>query len=202
MKTTQDMRENKTSSSFELTREIFQTILLPYYNSQNFLPKTLIIFEIVLPFHLPMPIESFITLSCEQAYFSFRFDVVTTNESYKYPLDEDISILENCKTKLHMIAAVELEYNEFIENTQNNINEYFDLFLEHLNKIVLGYMVAKKDDECHYLTKEMFAATTIVETINLATWEKDKNLFLLHEHVATEKGILSKEEMQELMRVS
>lgn len=188
-------------SSFILTKEIYERDFLPVYNLEKCKPKSLIGFEVVLPFHIPMYIGKTITIEFEQEYFSFRFDMVTTNESYKYSLGEELPILKVHKTKMYMMVAVGLEYEAFLEDTEQHYNKYFDLLLEELNKIVLSYMIAKKDDDCHYLTKEMLPASILVRLTNLETWEKNVSLFMLHMHVPVEKEPLSEEEVQEVVRM-
>ena len=79
--------EKGQNQSFILTKDVYERDLLPVYNLDKCRPKTFIEFGIVLPFHISMGISKTITLAYEQGYFSFRFNLVTTNESYKYPLD-------------------------------------------------------------------------------------------------------------------
>lgn len=190
---------NEQKSSFILTKEIYERDFLPVYNLEKCRPKTFIVFEVVLPFHIPMYIGKTITIEFEQGYgyFSFSFDMVTTNESHKYLG----SMLEVYKTKINMIVTIDLEYKTFLEDTEHYYNEYFDLLLEELNKIVLSYMITKKDDDCHYLTKEMLPAIILVRSINLETWESNISIFMLHIHVPIEKKPLSEEEVQEVVRI-
>ena len=188
-------------SPFILTKEVYERDFLPVYNSYECKPKTFIEFAIVLPFHILMNISKTITLACEKGYFSFRFDMVTTNESYKYPLGEELPILKVNKTEMLMMAAVDLEYETFFDDKERYYNEYFDLLLGELNKIVLSYMIAKKDDDCHYLTKEMLPASIIVRSTNIETWKNDISLFMLHMYVPVEKEPLSEEELRKVMRM-
>lgn len=187
--------------SFILTKEVYERDFLPVYNLEKCVPKTFIEFEVALPFHIPMYTSRTVTLCSEQGYFSFRFDTVTTNESYKYPAGGELPILKVHKTKMHMMVAIDLEYETFLDDTERYYNDYFDLLLVELNKIVLGYMIAKKDDDCHYLTKEMFPATILVRSTNIETWGNDMGLFMLHIYVPIEKEPLTDEDVQEVMRV-
>lgn len=197
-----DCRTNKEQkASFILTKEVYERDFLPLYILEECSPKTFIEFEVVLPFHIPMYISETVTLSIEQGYFSFRFDMVKTNVSCKYPIDEELPTLNVYKTKMIMMAAVDLEYETCLEDKQQYYNEYFDLMLKELNKIVLSYMISKKDEDCHYLTKEMLPVSIPVRSTNLETWEYDISVFMLHMHLPIEKKPLSEEEFQEVMRI-
>jgi hypothetical protein len=187
--------------SFILTKEVYERDFLPVYNLEKCKPKTFLEFEVVLPFHIPMYISKTVTLGSEQGYFGFRFDMVTTNESYKYPLGKELPISKIHKTKMHMMVAIDLEYGTFLEDTEWYYNGYFDMLLEELNKIVLSYMIAKKDDDCHYVTKEMLPASILVRSTNIETWENNMGVFMLHIHVPIEKEPLSEEEIGEVMRM-
>lgn len=195
------MNKAQKSSFFTLTKEVYERDFLPVYNIEEYIPKTFIVFEVVLPFYIPMGIGQTVTLGSEKGYYSFRFDEVTTNESFKYSLGEELPILKVHKTKIRMMVAVDLEYKTFLEDTERYYNDYFDSLLEELNKIILGYMVSKKDDDCHYLTKEMLPPSILVGSTNLETWENVLNLFMLHMHIPVKKEPLSEEEIQEMMRV-
>ncbi|MBC8587750.1 hypothetical protein [Paratissierella segnis] len=188
-------------SSFILTKEVYERDFLPVYNLEKCRPKTFIEFEVALPFHIPMCIGRTVTLGSEQGYFSFRFDMVTTNKSYMYSLGEELPTLKVHKTKIHMMAAVDLEYETFVNDRERYNNDYFDLLLAELNNIVLSYMIAMKDDDCHYLTKEMLPATILVKSTNIETWENDMGLFMLHMHIPIEKEPLIEEDVQEVMRL-
>ncbi|SEW00163.1 hypothetical protein [[Clostridium] fimetarium] len=188
-------------SSFKLTKEVYEKDFIPVYNLEECRPKTFIEFEVVLSFHIPMYTSRTVTLQSEQEYFSFRFDMVTTNESYKYLIGEELQILNVHKTKMLMMVAVELEYETILQDTERYYNDYFDLLLGNLNQIVLNYMIVKKDDDCHYLTKEMLPAVILVRSTNLETWENQKGLFMIHTHLPVEKELLSAKEVQEVMKM-
>lgn len=191
----------KDISPMIMTKEVYEKDFLPVYNLEIYEPKTFIEFEVVLPFHIPMYISKTITMGTEQGYLSFRFDMVTTNESYKYPLGEEVPGLNIHKSKMHMMAAIDLDYNEFLKDTGRYYNTYFDILLSELNKLVLSYMVSSKDEDCHYLTKEMLQATILVRSTNLETWENDLSLFMLHPHVPFEKKPLTNKEFHEFIRL-
>jgi len=191
----------KDKSPMILTKEVYEKDFLPVYNLELCKPKTFIEFEIVLPFHIPMYISKTMTLGTQQGYLSFRFDMVTTNESYKYPFGEDVPVLNIHKTKMLMMAAIDLDYDEFLKDTEAYYNTYFDILLNDLNKLVLGYMVSSKDDDCHYLTKEMLQSTILVRSTNLETWENELSAFMLHPHVPFEKKPLTNDEFYEFTRL-
>ena len=188
-------------SSLVLTKEMYERNFLPVYKVEKLSPKTFIQFEVVLPFHIPMDIDKAITLNSDHGYFSFSFDVVSTNESYRYLLGEDIPVLMIQKTKIYIMVAVGIEYKAFLKDSEQYNNEYFDLLLEELNKIVLSYTIAKKDEDCHYITKEMLPASILVRITNLETWESNVGIFILHMHVPVEKEQLSEKDVQELVRI-
>ena len=191
----------KDKSPMILTKEVYEKDFISVYNLELCKPKTFIEFEIVLPFHIPMYISKTITLGTQQGYLSFRFDMVTTNESYKYPFGEDVPVLNIHKTKMLMMAAIDLDYDEFLKDTEAYYNTYFDILLNDLNKLVLGYMVSSKDDDCHYLTKEMLQSTILVRSTNLETWENELSAFMLHPHVPFEKKPLTNDEFYEFTRL-
>lgn len=191
----------KDVSPMILTKEVYEKDFLPVYDLELLKPKTFIEFEIVLPFHIPMYISKTITFSSQQGYLSYRFDIVTTNESYKYPLGEHISALNIHKTKMHMMIAIDLDYDKFLKDKEKHYNNYFDILLRQLNNLVLSYMVSNKDDDCHYLTKEMLQSTILVRTTNLETWKNDMSLFMLHPHVPFEKKPLTNNELNEFIRL-
>lgn len=190
----------KGEEPFILTKEVYAKDFLPVYNIDECNPKTFIEFDIVLPFHIPMYISQTFTYGMEFGYLSFRFDMVTTNDSYRYPLGENIPNLNIHKTKILMMGAVDLDYETVLGDSEKYYNEFFDLLLEQLNKIVLSYMVSKKDEDCHYLTKEMFPATIMVRTTNLETWKNDIGLFMLHMNVPYEKNPLTEDEIYNFAR--
>lgn len=188
-------------SPFIVTREVYERDFLPVYDLERCTPKILIEFEIVLPFHIPMYRGNTVTLSLEHGYFSFRFDTVATNDSYKYPLDVELPILKVDKSRVLMMAAVDLGVEAFLESQEEYHNIYFDSLLEELNNIILSYMIGRKDDDCHYITKEMLPASILVRTTDIAAWESGMGVFLLHPHVPVEKEPLSQEELQEMVRI-
>ncbi|MEK6189991.1 MAG: SEC-C domain-containing protein, partial [Carnobacterium alterfunditum] len=192
---------NKEKRSFNLTKGIYEKDFLPLYDLELCKPKTFIEFEVVLPFHIPMQISRTITLSSEQGYLSFRFDMVTTNEAYKYSFEEDVSELNIHKTKIVMMAAVDIDYFEFLKDTENYYNTYFDIVLSDLNNLVLGYMISKKDEDCHYLTKEMLQSIIVVRSTDLETWKNETGLFMLHPYAPFEKPQLTEEEVCEFERI-
>ena len=135
---------------FILTKEVYEAELLPAYRIEGTPPKSFIEYEVVLPFHIPFHISKTITLAFESEFVSFRFDMVTTNEAYKYPLGIDVPILNVHKTKMLMMIATKREYEKLVDDKENYWNYYFDLLLEELNKVILSYLTAKKDVDCHY----------------------------------------------------
>ncbi|MBP1927179.1 hypothetical protein J2Z76_003052 [Sedimentibacter acidaminivorans] len=191
----------KGEEPFILTKEVYEKDFLPVYNIDKCYPKTFVEFDIVLPFHIPMYISQTFTCGMEFGYLSFRFDMITTNDSYRYPLGKNIPTLNIHKTKILMMGAVDLDYETVLGDSEKYYNEFFDLLLEQLNKIVLSYMVSKKDEDCHYLTKEMFPATIMVRTTNLETWENDMGLFMLHMNVPYEKNPLTEDEIYNFKRL-
>jgi hypothetical protein len=178
---------------FILTKEVYERDFVPVYKKEDFKPKTFVEFDVVLPFHIPMYISRTVTLLSEGAYLSFRFDMVTTNESYKYPTGKDVPMLNVHKTKILIMAAIDVDYDDFINNSEKYYNEWFDSLLETLNLIVLSYLVSKKDADCHYLTKEMLPSTVLVRTTNLESWENESGLFMLHPYVPFEKESLTED---------
>lgn len=193
--------DNKKTKSFNLTKEIYENDFIPFYDLKLCKPKTFIEFEVVLPFHIPMQISRTITLSLEQGYLSYRFDVVTTNEAYKYSFKKDVSELNVHKTKIVMMTAVDIDYFEFLKDKEDYYNTYFDISLRYLNNLVLGYMISKKDEDCHYLTKEMLQSIIVVRSTNLETWKNETELFILHPNVPFEKPILTEEEVFDFARL-
>ncbi|WP_271853139.1 SEC-C domain-containing protein [Planococcus maritimus] len=191
----------KDMSSMILTKEVYEKDFLPVYNLELCEPKTFIEFEVVLPFHIPMYISKTITMGIEQGYLSFRFDMVTTNESYKYPLGKNLPVFNIHKTKMLMMVAIDLNYKEILKNKEDYYNTYFDILLSELNKLVLSYMVSSKDEDCHYLTKEMLQSTVLVRSTNLETWENELSLFLLHTHIPFEKNPLTNNEFDDFIRL-
>lgn len=194
-------KKKDVDKPFILTKEVYETDFLPAFRIERTLPKSFIEYEIVLPFHIPFHISRTITLSFENEFLSFRFDMVTTNESYKYPFEGDMPILNVHKTKMLMMAATEIEYEKLIDDKETYWNKYFDLLLEELNKIIISYMTTKKDVDCHYVTKEMLQASILVRMTNLDTWENDMGLFMLHMNVPYEKDPLSDKEIEEIIRL-
>ena len=192
-------KDTGINNLFILTKEVYEKDFLPVYNLDIYRPKMFIEFEVVLPFHIPMDISRTITLGCDEGYFSFRFDMVTTNDSYKYP--SDTPILNIHLTKILMMAAVDLDYADFLGDTEKYYNYYFDIALEELNKIVISYMTTKKDEDCHYLTKEMLQSIVFVRTTDLETWENNMELFMLHPYVPFEKELLNENDIQEIGRM-
>lgn len=191
----------KDTSLMILTKEVYEKDFLPVYNLEMYKPKNFIEFEVVLPFHIPIYISKTITMSTEQGYLSFRFDMVTTNESYKYPLVENLPVFNIHKTKMLMLVAIDLDYKEILKNKEDYYNTYFDILLSELNKLVLSYMVSSKDEDCHYLTKEMLQSTVLVRLTNLETWENELSLFMLHTNIPFEKKPLTNNEFDEFIRL-
>lgn len=194
-------KKKDADTPFILTKEVYESDFLPVYRIERTPPKSFIEYEVVLPFHIPFHISRTITLSFGNEFVSFRFDMVTTNESYKYPFGGDVPILSVHKTKMLMMVATEIEYGKLVDDKENYWNQYFDLLLEELNKVILSYMTAKKDADCHYVTKEMLQASILVRMTNLETWENDMGLFMLHMNVPYEKAPLSDKDIEEFLRL-
>ena len=195
------INKEEAGNEFILTEKIYERDFLPFYNLDKHKIKTVIIFEIILPFHIPMDISRTMTTECDEGYLSFRFDMVTTNDSYKYILEEDNPNLNVHFIKIAMIAAVDLEHLFFSRDTETYYNYYFDLLLKEFNKIVVGYMIAEKDEDCHYLTKEMLQPFVVVRTTDLDTWESNGGIFIIHENVSFEKDLLKEKNIQEISRM-
>ncbi|MDO5558144.1 MAG: hypothetical protein Q4F95_00945 [Oscillospiraceae bacterium] len=193
-------KKDKESKSI-LTKEIYEKELLPIYKEEKYNPKTIVVFEIVLPYHIPIEKNSIINVNTNDVLLSYKFDTVTVDESYKNPLEVDKKLYELKKSKIQIIVATQLDYLDYQKKIETYNNEYFDLFLVKLNKVILGYSIKKKDCDCHYLTKEMFASFLIVESINLKPWNTNKVIFLLNLNVPLEKDLIKVEEIQELGRV-
>lgn len=191
----------KGDSPFILSKEVYETDFLPVYRIEGTPPKSFLEYEVVLPFHIPFYISRTITLSYEHEFLSFRFDMVTTNESYKYSIEGDVPNLNVHKTKMLMMVATVIDYEMLIDDKECYCNQYFDLLLEELNKIILSYMTAMKDADCHYVTKEMLQASVLVRMTNLETWENDMGLFMLHMNVPYEKTPLSDKDIEKVLRL-
>ncbi|MFA6308610.1 MAG: hypothetical protein WC677_02545 [Clostridia bacterium] len=194
-------KKKDADTPFILTKEVYESDFLPVYRIEGIPPKSFIEYEVVLPFHIPFLISETITLSIPNEFVSFRFDMVTTNESYKYPLKDVTPILNVHKTKILMMVATEKEYEMLVDDEENYLNQYFDELLEVLNKIILSYMTAKKDEDCHYLTKEMLQASIAARITNLETWENNMALFVLHTNVPYEKDPLNEKDIEKIMRL-
>ncbi|MDE1550068.1 hypothetical protein, partial [Jeotgalibaca caeni] len=168
---------------------------------QNTFVNTFLEFEVVLPFYIPLGLGKTITLGSDEGFYSYRFDEVIVNTSFKYPFEKPAEMLDVQKTKLIMMVAIRLSYKDFLKEAEFYYNYYFDKLIDNLNTIVISYMIATKDDESHYLTKEMLPSHVVVSTTDLNTWESNRGLFLLHENVPYKKGLLTEEEIREIIRM-
>lgn len=200
-------RIQKDKDAFIFNKQIFENDFYPFYdiNNRDEL-KTLITFdEIVLPFYIPFDKGKTLTISFEEFEMSFRFDKVTTNESYKY-LNSDDPFLDIFKSKITIIMAIPQKVEEIQEYEEDNENEsdiYTDLFdssLEFLNKIITSYMLMSKDSSCHYLTKEMLQSVIVTTTIDIQKWKSKKTIFLLHPNMPYNRELIKSDEIPELLR--
>ncbi len=67
---------NEQKASFILTKDVYERDFLPLFILEECRPKTFIEFEVILPLHIPMYISNIVTISSEQGYFGFRFDMI------------------------------------------------------------------------------------------------------------------------------
>lgn len=193
-------KESDINNPFILSKQFYEREFLPICDLDMCTPKTFLEFDVVLPFHIPMNISRTMTIGHSKGYFSYRFDMVSVNESSKLPTGWRNAMLNMHYTKMLMMAAIDMRYEDFMEMSEKNYNYYFDLLLNGLNEIIISYMTAKKDEDCHYLTKEMLQPAIFVKATDLTTWENNAILFVLHPYVPYEKEILQDEDMQEIGR--
>ncbi len=195
-----DSRSRETEHDFStfVTKEEYEMVLLPLYNLERYKPRLIIEFELVIPFYLPIDVNNIITIKSEKGNLSFKFNKISIDHSSEYLGNMKTSMLNKHKTKVLMIAAVDLEHETYLKDCQRYKNDYFIQLLSVLNKIVLSYMITMNDDDCHYLTKEMLPAFLLAKETNIESWESSSFLFVLHMNLPIEKELVSKAEMYEI----
>jgi len=187
---------------FSMTKVDYLNNYLPHYKRASVEPKTLIQFVLLLPFELPFPERKCITTSYGEFCTSIRFNDYIINESQSYMENSDNELFMKNYTKVEMTYTEETHVDEVINNKEDYLNTAFDQLIESLNFIITSYQVSQKDDDVHYITKEMFDPATKARIVNVSNWETHGTLFLLHINAPINKTKLSSKKIDDVMRLS
>lgn len=186
--------------NFYLNKAMYNIQIAPVFKREKFVPKLILQYTFLLPFQLPFPSNNFIThIMNDNEYLTFSFD----ERSIENPLL--IGTFRETTTSTYQTAFTRVEMNYFtskvIASDDNLLSNTFNKLLEHLNRIIVSYVIKTKDSNVHRLTKEMLPANILCKRITNLDFEKAKEfLFMLHPYVPYIKETLSHEKYLEIQQ--
>lgn len=109
--------------------------------------------------------------------------------------------VETANSKVEMSITISDGIN--IEKIDEKyLNNCFNLLLEKLNEIIMGYRLHTKDETIYTLRMNMLEFTTIYRIIRTQDWvEKNSGLMILNMNVPYVSGIIKNEDKDEILRM-
>lgn len=149
--------------------------------SKSLEPKMLLQFAVILPFHIPVPDDTCLTLAFDDhSLCTYHLSSVNYNQAIADGIisEEPIEIPMR-KSRVEMVFTSDSPIK--LDSKGDQLSYYFDVLLDGLNTLIESYIVIRKDVDAHLITKEMFEFACTYRLIDVVPWhEVEMGLFLLH----------------------
>ena len=169
---------------YALNRASYETHYRPTYERMGIVPRYLVQFPVVLPFHIPFRQGSCYSFELsDQLACTLQFGVISTQENIQAGITgSGAATMTVHRTRVEMTYVLTAE--EPPPSAADTLSVTFDLLVAKLNAIIAAYLVATKDYRVHSVTKEMFQWGSLYRIIPTANWMDFRTgLFLLHAEV-------------------
>lgn len=188
---------------YALNRSSYETHYRPTYERMGILPRYLVQFPVVLPFHIPFRQGSCYSFELsDQLACTLQFGVISSQENIQAGITgPSAATMTVHRTRVEMTYVVTAD--EPPQSTTDALSVTFDLLVSKLNAIIAAYLVATKDYRVHAVTKEMFQWGSLYRIIPTANWmDFQVGLFLLHAEVPYEAPELSEETTERIAHLA
>lgn len=166
-------------------------------SNHKFNSKNILQFIIFLPYYFPIEdYEWFLTNEYTNT-MCFMFKKVI-NQKKVFISDTTVETA-NSSVEMSITISNEMDIEKIDEEYLNNC---FNLLLEKLNEIIVGYRLHTKDETIYALRTSMLEFATIYRIISVQDWiEKDSGLMILNMNVPYVSEIIKNEDKNEILRM-
>lgn len=181
---------------FYVEREQFERDFVPYYE-QWFTPATLYQFAIYLPFHIPLEDGRVVSIPLNEGAASFVFTTIVTNSQLLADpgaISDEVITIDVQRTRVEMLYVTD----STVSLEDADVAEMFDRLLDHLNALVIAYLVLHHDARAYRVTPQSLQAVCLMRRVDLHSWSCDPQLLGLHYDVPYENDALSDEQVAQL----
>jgi len=179
----------------------YERDFLPVYRG-HFIPKYLVQFPIILPFHVPLEDGTCMTLlSADPEHAcTYHFSTVVTKRTVSMGIAADVTEIPVSASRVEMTYATT---TNLTTDGKSDPTEKFDELLDGLNLIISAYMIQTKDTDVYRVSKEMLELASMYRIIPVLKWGSYfQGIFMLHFNMPYRKKALSKEEADRLVWVA
>jgi hypothetical protein len=192
------MSDSNFEEAYLITEEEYRKMFDPLYR-RFFTPKVLIQFPVILPFHIPIPDTSGISIVVDDHIIcTYIFSILSiTEQTTLGNLDGKFVPIETRKSRVEMTYVTD----EGLVWDSINLTAYFDVLVEKLNVLITAYLITMKDVDAHNISREMFQMASLCRFIQVDNWNQQHVVvFRLHNDVAYERPMLNEAQLNKISR--
>ncbi len=195
------MEQQDPNDLYVLDEELYQEWMLPMCEAQGLTPWFLVQFIIDLPFHFPRRADdTFAIMTKDDALCSYKFfDFYEEDKTLSASDKPAIQVLRS-SVEMTYITTQEINLEENVQPDNTDLTNCFDTLIDHLNVLLLAYLIKTKDERVYRISKEMVNYLTMARVIDVNNWDKIKNLiFILHLDVPVNREPMTEENTEKVV---
>ncbi len=190
------MSPTNYNEAYLITEKEYRRMFEPLYK-KFFIPRVLIQFPVILPFHIPIPNTSGLSVQVDDhAVCTYLFLILSITEQ---------TTLGNLAGKFVPVetrkSCVEMTYvtDEELEWGNIDLSKYFDILVEKLNLLISSYLITMKDIDAYRVSREMFQMASLCRFIRVDDWRgQEVAIFRLHTDVPYERPMLTEVQLDDI----
>ena len=195
------MEDTTSARSHELMFALNETSYTDHFShtfSEIIIPRMLLQFAVLLPFHIPVPDNTCLTLGADDhSLCTFHLSSVHHNQAITAGIISEEPIeFPMRKSRVEMVFTSDNLIE--LDSENDSLSHYFDILLDGLNALIESYIVLKRDVRACRVTKEMLEFACVYRLIDLVPWQElTMGLFLLNTNAPSERAELSERDLDE-----
>ena len=180
---------------FFVTEELYNKTIKKINQQYNFEPTSHIHFCFELPFIFPLKKQHINpTIYLGEPKYAVG---VCLNKQKKSECDGIARIITECE----IIVSTSIPFEELMDSKEQILNQGFDIGLEKLNELILGYQLYSKDEYVYQLETEMLPPVIFTKCVNANSSDVEElGLMVLHTNGDNPNKKLEPEEFYDVQK--
>ena len=175
-------------SQFGINKESYNEVK-KVYETRKLSVNYLLQFPIVLPFHIPFKEKTCLSVKdTDNSVCTFHFSNVLNEELVCQSIDQTKMTVRKSRVEMTYATEITLKLSKDKKKGILLLTNIFDTLLSILNKIIMSYILYKKDLSVSQVSREILGFSTIFRIVEVNNWEEtEKGMFLLNYDIPYDK---------------